>query len=84
MLSVLLLPSTNTLGHTPPDREVAAKTAGDDAWSALGTGVAGEVKAIAISGTEIYVGGTFTHAGGQAAHGIAKYSSVSYKVRAFA
>jgi hypothetical protein len=62
-LGALLLPNANALGRTPPDRVVAAKTAGDDAWSALGTGVNGEVKAIAISGNDVYVGGMFDSAG---------------------
>lgn len=35
----------------------------DDAWSALGAGVDGEVRAIAISGNYVYVGGMFNSAG---------------------
>lgn len=35
-----------------------------NAWSALGTGVSATVNAILINGTDVYVGGTFTTAGG--------------------
>ena len=34
-----------------------------ETWSALGTGVDGEVLAIAIHGGLVYVGGSFGHAG---------------------
>ena len=39
---------------------------GQGAWFPLGTGVYGGVEAIAVSGTQVYVGGTFTQAGGAA------------------
>lgn len=40
-----------------------ATTTDDNAWSALGAGVDGEVRAIAVSGNYVYVGGTFSSAG---------------------
>jgi hypothetical protein len=46
-------------------------------WSALGSptnGVDNIVNAIALSGSDVYVGGTFTNAGGSAANRIAKWS----------
>jgi hypothetical protein len=50
-------------------------------WSALGSGVAGclypnwsSVKAIAVSGTNLYIGGDFTMVGGAAATNIAKWN----------
>lgn len=50
-------------------------------WSALGsglsfpqiTGARARVFALAVSGNELFVGGAFTHAGGQAASGLARY-----------
>ena len=43
-----------------------------DAWSALGMGLNAKVSALAVSGTDIYVGGSFkgTGAGGSAVAGI--------------
>ena len=43
------------------------------AWSALGSGIDGEVYALAVSGTDLYAGGWFTAAGGVAANSIAKW-----------
>lgn len=50
-------------------------------WSALGaglsfpqlTGARARVFALAVSGNELFVGGAFTHAGGRAASGLARY-----------
>jgi hypothetical protein len=52
-------------------------------WSALGSGVSGQfarqgVSAIAVSGTDVYVGGDFTIAGGNPAHRIAKWNGSSW------
>lgn len=49
-------------------------------WSGLGAGVGGTspiVYSIAISGTDVYVGGTFTSAGSVAANRIAKYDTLT-------
>jgi hypothetical protein len=44
-------------------RGARARMADDSAWSALGAGVNGEVLAIAVSGSDVYVGGMFDSAG---------------------
>jgi trimeric autotransporter adhesin len=50
-------------------------------WQALGTGMSGvagsSVNAIAVSGSDVYAGGTFDHAGGIPATNIAKWNSAS-------
>ena len=48
-LGVLSLPNAHALGRTPADR-VVEKPTDDSGWSALGAGVNGQVRAIAISG----------------------------------
>ena len=63
MLGALCLPNANASGRTPSDRTVATKTVSDSPWSALGTGINGQVRAIAISGNDVYVGGMFNSAG---------------------
>src|SRR6266446_1373780 len=47
-------------------------------WSALGSGVGGNVHALAVSGTNLYVGGSFTTAGGSAAKYIAKWDGSTW------
>ena len=42
-------------------------------WESLGSGVNDGVYAIAVSGSDVYAGGSFTEAGGSAAGGIAKW-----------
>jgi len=54
-----------------------------NAWNALGTGVNSAVAALAISGTDVYVGGLFTAAGGVAnADRIAKWDGSSWSALA--
>ena len=48
---------------------------GDSSWSALGSGVNEFVSALAVIGTDLYVGGSFTQAGGNAANYIAVYDT---------
>ena len=48
---------------------------GDAGWSALGSGVSERVFALAAIGTELYVGGRFTQAGGAPANRIARYDT---------
>jgi len=47
-------------------------------WSALGTGLSGglngEVRALAVSGSNVYAGGWFATAGGSGANRIAKWN----------
>jgi hypothetical protein len=47
-------------------------------WSALGDGVNGTVRAIAVDGDNIYVGGSFTQAGGVSAQNIATWNGNSW------
>lgn len=48
------------------------------AWSALGDGLNGQVNAIVISGTDLYVGGNFTMAGGTSANYVARWDGSSW------
>src|SRR5207247_3919443 len=53
-------------------------------WTALGSGMGGGspngtyVSAVAVSGSDVYVGGYFTTAGGSAANNIAKWNGSSW------
>jgi len=47
-------------------------------WSPLGSGVSGNANALAMSGSDLYVGGDFTTAGGSAAKRIAKWNGTSW------
>jgi len=47
-------------------------------WSALGSGMSGGVYALAVSGSDLYAGGSFTNAGGSAANGIAKWNGSAW------
>src|SRR5262249_20198881 len=54
-------------------------------WSPLGSGIPrtcpgclGTVTCIAISGNDVYVGGSFTTAGGVSANGIAKWNGMNW------
>ena len=47
-------------------------------WSALGSGVNGNVNAIVVSGSDVYAGGWFTTAGGVSANRIAKWNGTSW------
>ncbi len=54
-------------------------------WSALGSGISGSdpgscpsVNALAVSGTNLYIGGYFTTAGGVTAYNIAKWNSSAW------
>jgi trimeric autotransporter adhesin len=51
----------------------------DTLWHALGSGVDGTVNAMAVVGSDLYVGGAFTHAGGTAANYIAKWNGTSWQ-----
>jgi hypothetical protein len=48
------------------------------AWSALGSGMDGYVSALALSGTDLYVGGEFDTVGGVAATNIAKWNGSAW------
>ena len=48
-------------------------------WKPLGSGVNGPIRAFATTGTNVYVGGGFTEAGGQSAKSIAKWDGESWE-----
>lgn len=52
---------------------INVRTAATGAWSSLGGGVSGLVYALAARGNDIYVGGSFTTAGGVTVNGIARW-----------
>ena len=52
-------------------------------WNALGSGVNNSAYAMAVSGTNLYVGGFFTAAGGRASQYIAGYLSTMQSVLAY-
>ncbi len=47
-------------------------------WYPLGSGVSGSVEALAVSGSDVYVGGCFTEAGGSPANKIARWDGGSW------
>ncbi len=49
-----------------------------NAWMALGTGMNSSVNGIAVSGSDVYVGGNFTSAGGVLANHIAKWDGSAW------
>ena len=54
-------------------------------WSALGSGIGGpngnaEVAAVVVSGSNVYVGGSFTTAGGLTANSVAKWDGTNWSV----
>ncbi|MEM1081787.1 MAG: choice-of-anchor D domain-containing protein, partial [Pseudomonadota bacterium] len=50
---------------------------GDAGWTSLGSGVNGVVRALAVIGTDLYVGGFFSQAGGSAASNVAVYDTTA-------
>lgn len=63
--------------YNPNMKGVARWQASTNTWHALGTGTNKAVNAIVVVGTDVYVGGGFTNAGGVITRGIAKWDSVS-------
>src|SRR5437016_14551723 len=55
----------------------AAQTFTEANWTALGSGMGGTVY-LAVSGSDLYAGGSFTTAGGNAASHIAKWDGSSW------
>src|SRR5437016_8195169 len=53
---------------------LAAATFSDANWTRMGSGMNSTVWALAVSGTNLYAGGSFTAAGGTAANGIARWN----------
>ncbi len=48
------------------------------AWTAVGTGFDARINAIAVAGSDIYVGGTFMHAGSVPARRVAKWNGTTW------
>ncbi|MEK0448207.1 MAG: hypothetical protein RL088_475, partial [Verrucomicrobiota bacterium] len=63
------------IGTVPANR--IAKWNGS-AWSALGSGMDGQVLALAVIGSDLYAGGSFTTAGGVSANRIAKWNGSAW------
>jgi hypothetical protein len=60
-------------------RSIARWSFATRSWSALGSGVAGQVRALATSGTRIYAGGSFDSAGGARARNVACWNGSSWE-----
>src|SRR5437879_3011253 len=58
--------------------DLAAATFSDANWTAVSSGMKGYVYALAVSGSDLYAGGSFTTAGGSAAYYIAKWNGSSW------
>src|SRR5205807_194096 len=50
----------------------------EDSWNALGSGMDSGVTALAVSGSDLYVGGNFTGTSGAATNRIAKWDGSSW------
>ncbi len=48
-------------------------------WQAVGAGPGGEVRALALLGTDLYAGGAFTNAGDATASGIARWDGANWQ-----
>jgi hypothetical protein len=69
--------ATNTGGATVTVNRVAKWNG--SAWSALGTGLTGSsANALAVAGSDLYVGGNFTTAGGNGATNMAKWNGSAW------
>jgi hypothetical protein len=64
-----------------PVKNVARFNAGSGVWSLMGTGatngLSSDVEAIAIAGSDIFVGGSFTEAGGVVANRVARFNTTT-------
>jgi hypothetical protein len=67
---------TKAGGLFPEPQNIAKLDTTDNTWSALGSGVDGfGVRAMAAIGTDLYVGGGFTNAGGSPASRVARFDT---------
>lgn len=65
-------------GGTSNAATVSVEVRDNSPWSTLATGTNDRVRAIAVSGSDVYVGGDFTEAGGVPANFIAKWDGNSW------
>ena len=69
-----------------PEKGISASTATEQeevvmgTWSALGAGTSGTCYAVAVQGTDVYVGGSFANIGGLSASCIAKWDGSTWSV----
>ncbi len=68
--------ATNTGGAAVPVSDIAQWNG--SSWSALGSGASGTVRALAVSGTNLYAGGTFTTNSGGPGNYIAQWNGSSW------
>jgi N-acetylneuraminic acid mutarotase len=68
-------------GISTPVNNIARFNTQTNTWSTLGTGssngVSGEVRALAVVGNEVFVGGFFTEAGGVSANNVARFNTLT-------
>src|SRR5437870_5804427 len=57
---------------------LAAATFSDANWTSVGSGMDSYVKTLAVSGSDVYAGGSFTAAGGNAVGDVAKWDGSSW------
>jgi len=70
--------AATTEGHSPSYGPASPADLDPFVWSSVGSGVGGYVFAVAVSGSDIYVGGEFTIGGGSSANNIARWDGANW------